>query len=114
MPENDDCCYLSHLFMRLIGAASGMAMLSSFLCASVGLALPPMDDTPEEILRTEIILDARSPVDGEPLTASEYVELQEDLATPDAPPTLSSETQQVIFLLQIRKFLNIISPIQIL
>lgn len=77
-------------------------------------ALSPIEDTPEEILRTEIILEARSPVDGEPLSASEYVKLQEDLADPDHPPTLNSETQHLIFLLQIRKFLNIVSPVQVL
>ena len=77
-------------------------------------ALPPPEDTPEEILRTEIILEARSPVDGKPLTASEYVELQEDLAEPEHPPTLNAETQHLIFLIQIRKVLNIISPVQIL
>ncbi|MEM9214740.1 MAG: hypothetical protein AAGD25_10375 [Cyanobacteria bacterium P01_F01_bin.150] len=78
------------------------------------VALPPPEDTPEEILRTEIILEARSPVDGEPLTASEYVELQQDLAESDDPPSLNAETQHLIFILQIRKFLNIVSPFQIM
>ena len=37
--------------------------------------LPPADDLPEEVLRTEIILEGRSPLDGEALTATEYTEL---------------------------------------
>jgi hypothetical protein len=40
------------------------------------IALPPPEDLPEEILRTEIITEARSPIDGQPLTAAEYAQLQ--------------------------------------
>ncbi|NEP76240.1 hypothetical protein [Okeania sp. SIO2G5] len=94
-----------------ISAGIAIALSPSRLPAS---ALPPPEDTPEEILRTEIILEARSPVDGRPLTAGEYVDLQEDLAEPEHPPTINTETQHLIFLLQIRKVLNIISPVQIL
>lgn len=96
----------------LLGVMSSLAVALPVI-APVS-ALPPPEDTPEEILRTEIILEARSPVDGKPLTASEYVELQEDLAEPEHPPTLNAETQHLIFLIQIRKVLNIISPVQIL
>lgn len=109
---------------QLIRALVGMGSVVMFalLAATPTLAqeligvhgLPPVEDIPEEILRTEIILDARSPVDGEPLTASEYVELQQELAEPEYAPTLNSETRQLIFLLQIRKVLNIVSPFQVL
>ncbi|MGK7888266.1 MAG: hypothetical protein AB4042_02965 [Leptolyngbyaceae cyanobacterium] len=77
------------------------------------IALPPPEDTPEEILRTEIILEARSPLDGEPLTASEYVELQAELAESLNPPSINSETQQLIFLLRIRKALNMLLPFEV-
>lgn len=43
-------------------------------------ALPPPEDIPEEILRTEIILEGRSPLDGKPLSAAEYAELEARLA----------------------------------
>lgn len=46
-----------------------------------GIALPPPEDVPEEILRTEIITEARSPIDGTPISASQYAALQEDLPT---------------------------------
>ncbi|AFY80522.1 hypothetical protein [Oscillatoria acuminata] len=41
-------------------------------------ALPPASDIPEEILRTEIITQGRSPIDGTALTPDEYAALLED------------------------------------
>jgi hypothetical protein len=61
-------------------------------------------------LRTEIITDARSPLDGEPLTAAEYAELEAELQNPDFAPQLSPEVRQIIFLLQIRQALRGIAP----
>ncbi|BAZ40016.1 hypothetical protein NIES4101_59770 [Calothrix sp. NIES-4101] len=68
------------------------------------LSLPPADDIPEEILRTEIITAARSPIDGKKLTAAEYIELQAQLRVVP-PPKLDPEIRDRIFLLQIRKAL---------
>lgn len=66
------------------------------------LSLPPEEDTPEEVLRTEIITQARSPVDGKPLSAAEYAELREQLQTvPSAPPQVNPEIQHLIFLLRL-------------
>lgn len=73
-------------------------------------ALPPVEDIPEEILRTEIILEGRSPIDGKPLSAAEYEELQIDLAQRAISPEINSDIQQLIFLLQIRKLLKTIIP----
>lgn len=73
------------------------------------MALPPLEDTPEEILRTEIIIDARSPIDGKPLTAGEYAELQEQLQV-SPPPKLTPNIRQTIFLLRLRKALLPIFP----
>lgn len=74
-----------------------------------GIALPEPDDTPEEILRTEIIIEARSPVDGKPLTASEYAELLTQLQT-SPPPKLTPKIREQVFLLRIRKALFQIFP----
>lgn len=75
------------------------------------LALPPPDDVPEEILRTEIITEARSPVDGESLTAAEYAELEARLQRePELYDTLSPQIRQTIFLLQIRRAIRTIAP----
>lgn len=73
-------------------------------------ALPPEDDIPEEILATEIIIEARSPIDNRPLTASEYALLQKEIATNPFPPQINSELRQKIFLLKILKMIRTISP----
>ncbi|MDF5706817.1 MAG: hypothetical protein PUP90_03810 [Nostoc sp. S4] len=68
------------------------------------IALPPPEDTPEEILRTQIIIEARSPVDGRFLTAAEYAQLEAQLQqTP--PPKLDPKIRDQIFLLRLRKTL---------
>lgn len=73
------------------------------------LSLPPASDVPEEVLRTEIFTAARSPVDGKPLTAAEYAELQAELLS--APtPRLNADVQQLIFLLRVRKLIRTIVP----
>jgi hypothetical protein len=73
------------------------------------IALPPPEDIPEEILRTEIIIEARSPVDGKSLTASEYAELLTQLQT-SPPPKLTTKIRQQVFLLRIRKALLQVFP----
>jgi len=84
--------------------------LSSLGLTNPSVALPPPEETPEEVLRTQIILEARSPIDGKPLTAAQYVQLKADLAESPYPPQLSPEVQNVIFLLQIRQMLKILTP----
>ena len=74
------------------------------------LALPPATDIPEEVLRTEIILEGRSPIDGKALSASEYEELQADLRESSLDPQVSADIQQLVFLLQIRKLFKTIIP----
>lgn len=78
--------------------------------AQVSLALPPPEDIPEEVLRTEIITEARSPLDNQPLTAAEYAELRTQLAESPYPPELNPKIRQLIFLLRLRKFFNTIIP----
>ncbi|NER34445.1 MAG: hypothetical protein F6J93_10540 [Oscillatoria sp. SIO1A7] len=51
--------------------------------------LPPPEDIPEEILRGQIITEARSPIDGQPMTVAEYARLIQthpELEYPDFPP----------------------------
>lgn len=81
----------------------------SLMAPKRAIALPPPEDIPEEVLRTEIILQARSPITGEPLTAAEYDQLQEELRRYDAGQ-LSSDTQELIFLLQLRRVLKPVIP----
>jgi len=83
------------------------------LCWSVwttaALALPPADDPPEEVLRTEIITEARSPVDGEPVSPAEYARLQEELSD-RGTPTLPRRVANTVRLLRIRQAIRSIFP----
>ena len=72
--------------------------------------LPPPDDIPEEVLRTEIILEGRSPVDGEALTATEYTELMTLLAENPNPPQINAEIRNLIFLLKVLKMIKTFIP----
>jgi len=88
----------------------GIVSLAIGAIAQSALALPPPEDTPEEVLRTEIFLTARSPIDGKPLTAAEYAQLQAKLQTRPAPPTLNPQVREIVFLLQLRKAIRTFLP----
>ena len=92
-----------------LGIATCVGLITSGM--QISLALPPPEDIPEEILRTEIITEGRSPIDGEPLSAAEYAELQAKLAESAFDPDLSPKIKQLIFLLRIRKLLTGLNPL---
>lgn len=77
---------------------------------SPAFALPPTDDIPEEVLRTEIFTEARSPIDGKPVSAAEYISIQEELQKGPEAVKISSDLQHLIFLLRMRGFLRNIIP----
>lgn len=79
-----------------------LAIAPLLLNTPLPLALPPQEEVPEEVLRTEVITEARSPVDGRPLSAADYAELQTQLREAP-PPELPPNVRQLIFLLSIRK-----------
>lgn len=89
--------------LGLIVISATLVVLSSYWRSAV-IALPPPEDIPEEILRTQIITEARSPIDGKFLTASEYAQLQAQLQEVP-PPKLDPKIREQIFLLRIRKTL---------
>ncbi|MFB2983036.1 hypothetical protein [Microseira sp. BLCC-F43] len=75
------------------------------------LALPPPEDTPEEVLRTEIITEARSPIDGKPLTAAQYAQLIAQLEGRQPPdPQVNPKLRELIFLLRLRHQMRQILP----
>jgi hypothetical protein len=85
-------------------------LFSLIVCPQMSLALPPPEDTPEEILRTEIILDGRSPINGQPLTASEYAKVQEQITQSDFRSPISPKIRELIFLLRLRKLFRTVTP----
>jgi hypothetical protein len=92
--------------VRLLSIAVICAAVAFFSSGwrSPVIALPPPEDTPEEILRSQIIIEARSPIDGKFLTAAEYDQLQAQLQKVP-PPKLNPKIREQIFLLRIRKSL---------
>ncbi|PPS44742.1 hypothetical protein [Chroococcidiopsis sp. TS-821] len=78
--------------------------------ASTALALPPPEDIPEEILRTEIITEARSPIDGKRLSAAEYAELQAQLQSRQVTPPLSAQVREAVQLLRLRRIIRTLLP----
>lgn len=81
-----------------------------FTTVEVSLALPPPEEIPEEVLRTQIILEARSPLNGEPMSAAEYAQLQASLAQAAFPPDIDPQLEHLIFLTRLRKLLRTIIP----
>ncbi|BBA79785.1 hypothetical protein RGRSB_1336 [cyanobacterium endosymbiont of Rhopalodia gibberula] len=92
------------IFVNLVGL---VAKLNS------AVALPPPEDIPEEILRTEIVTEGRSPIDGKPLTAGEYAEIKAKLAESPYPSELNSKLKHIIFLLKVRKMLKTFFPLNL-
>ena len=88
-----------------------LLLLSSPLYSWVALSLPPANDPPEEVLRSEIITDARSPIDGKPLTAAEYAELQAEIQKGQpVQPQLSPKVRRTIGLLRLRRLIKTFFP----
>ena len=100
---------VSIAFRRAISGS--IALLMRTVAASKPVvALPPPEDIPEEVLRAEIILEARSPVDGTPLTVAEYAQLQAELQTSPYPPQINPAFEHNVFLLRVLKFFRTILP----
>lgn len=76
------------------------------------IVLPPAADVPEEILRTEIIFEARSPLDGTPLSPTDYAQLQAELATAQTTATLQLDPNLdfILLLLQARRAFKPVIP----
>lgn len=75
------------------------------------LSLPERGDIPEEVLRTEIVLEGRSPLDGQPVNLAEYLRLRQQLAQSRFPPNLSPDITHQVFLLQLLKMIRTFTPL---
>lgn len=87
-----------------------VTMAVTIVTTSRAIALPPPEDLPEEIARTEIITEARSPLDGSSVTAAEYAEQQTSLQTAPYPPDAPQRFRDILILLQLRRFLRPFLP----
>lgn len=87
-----------------------MALALALLNQASAIALPPKDQIPEEVLRTEIITTARSPLSGAPLSAADYADLQEKLQQAPPPPPPRGKLAGLIMLLKLRRALKLILP----
>ena len=83
-------------------------LLSAGLVMEVPTALP--EEIPEEVLRTEVIVEARSPLDGSSLTAAEYAQLMEQLEDGSGPPEVSPQLRETVFLLRFRQLIKTLIP----
>ncbi len=69
-------------------------------------------DIPEEVLRAEIITEARSPIDGKPLSAIEFAELvlqiERQSERDDGTAAIANNPQikNLLFLIRLRGFLR--------
>lgn len=74
--------------------------------------LSSQTDIPEEILETEIILEARSPLDGSLLSPAEYAQLQDELRVQrgEVPGRVAPKIHRAVVLLRLRKVLTTIFP----
>ncbi len=99
----------SRTLLIILGVTTSIVIVLGGATGKGVIALPPIDDIPEEILRNEIILEARSPIDGKKLTAAEYVQLQTQMQT-NPPPRLNPKIRDQIFLLRLRKVLLKLFP----
>ncbi|MEM8809370.1 MAG: hypothetical protein AAGF01_25390 [Cyanobacteria bacterium P01_G01_bin.38] len=98
-------CHPGHCLAGLLLLTIGMTGR-----ASAQIKPPPEEDIPEEILRTEIIFEARSPLDGAQLTPEAYAELEAQLQAPPETTTLRSDIRSIVLLLQVRRAIKPILP----
>ena len=100
---------MKRILLLILGVTTSILIVLVGHSGKAVMALPPQEDIPEEILRTEIILAARSPIDGKVVTPAEYAQLQAQMEI-SPPPRLNATIRDQFFLLQIRKVLLQIFP----
>lgn len=103
---------MSFKMIRLLGLSAGAGILVGLMPVTIrsAVSLPPPEETPEEVLRTEIITQARSPIDGKPLSAAEYAQLEAQLQQRQITPPLSPQVRETISLLRLRRAILTIFP----
>jgi Na+-transporting methylmalonyl-CoA/oxaloacetate decarboxylase gamma subunit len=88
-----------------------IAFLFLLAMAMPGIAVPLETEVPEEVLRGELTVGARSPIDGAPLTAREYAELQVEIERSNEVEAVAPEKlRNLVGLLRLRKFIKTVLP----
>jgi hypothetical protein len=90
------------VYTMMIWQVTGSVMANNLL---------PDADIPEEVLRAEIITEARSPIDGKALSAKDFAELvvntKQQLDRDDAiAATTNPKFKETLLLLRLRGFLR--------
>ncbi len=93
-------------------------MLAIALLPTAAIASPPPEtsgevspEIPEEVLRTELILEGRSPLDGSLLSPEDYAALEQQLTQPqNGPLPVSSELRSLVFQLKLLDLLKRVLP----
>jgi hypothetical protein len=94
------------------GWLAGLLLLTPATAAAESqVALPPPEEVPEEVLRTEIILSARSPMDGQPMSPAEYAQLTERLQENTATRNrVNPDVEHTVFMLRLLRLFRTITP----
>jgi hypothetical protein len=96
---------------RFVKSAYSIVLTWSIAMPVSAETVAPDSEIPEEVLRAEIITEARSPIDGSALSATEFAELvvntkqQLDLANASAAVS-DSRYKELLFLIRLRGFLK--------
>lgn len=103
---------MSFKLIHLLGLSAGTTVVLGLMAVDIrtAVSLPPPEEIPEEVLRTEIITQARSPIDGKPLSAAQYAELEAQLQQRQITPPLSPKVRETISLLRLRRAILTIFP----
>jgi hypothetical protein len=93
----------------LIGLLYSLGMGYHPLCAA---PLPPVEDTPEEMMQIEVAEDAVSRLNGEVVTPVTEAQQRDALRIPeeDLPARLTPKVYQVILLLRLRSVVRGLLP----
>ncbi len=94
--------------------ALGLLVVAIVLIPVPARAAEPIvdEDIPEEVLRSEILLDGRSPVTGSRLSATEYAEMQSEIEQVNSPvPQVAPKLRRLVGLIKLRKFIKTVLPI---
>jgi hypothetical protein len=101
----------SQTIVRLIQIGCWTMAGWQFASSVMANKLLPDADIPEEVLRAEIITEARSPINGKALSAADFAELvvntKQQLDRDDAiAATTNPKFKETVFLLRLRGFLR--------